>query len=343
MPEEAKINFYQVYRCGYYRRGATHSEFSDLFSTLTELRQWAFDGVKPLIETCTYQIDNGDSLLHTYCFDMDVSESNDTVLVTWNETETLDGAMASVKGSDPAGNAQVNTTNIPRGHIPGYPTYFWFIPDQNVLATLRFGQRLNGHSGLKLLLSEFLAKCSHHVVYGQSGSDDHVEILGYRKNNQSDPVSVTPYFWSSPKKIPGAIDYLRANVSKIRKTIRKSVLQSNVLDDRGRWERLLNDLGVVHTPELQSSLKVKAEFPFSPTLEQLNEIISNWEEDDSESKWSDVGFELRGESDIKWLSHSLVRSTVNFDVVRDEHGVISAGSLLEAITEKRDQLLSLLG
>lgn len=341
MLEEAKINFYQVFRCGYYSRGEQTPKFGNLQSTLAALRQWAFDGVKPLSETCTYQIEDGDSLLHTYCFNMSAAPNGDFVLVTWNETGTLDGGMASVNGADPAGHAHVNTTAIPPGHIPGYPTYFWFVPNRNVFVSLRFNQRNNGHSGLKLLLSEYLAKCTSHVVYSDEDDDNHVDILGYRLDANSPVESYSPHFWSSPKKKLGQLEFLRNNRTRFIKIIRKSILHSSNVDDQTLWEKLLNEIGIINTPVFDGELRVKSELPFSPTAQQLEEIIQEWEEE-SGSKWVDVGFELRGENDVKWLSHALVKATINMDIDRDRNGVISADSIISAVSVHRTQLLGLL-
>lgn len=148
MPEEAHITFYDIVKCGYHYRGQDIPAFGGLLDTLAQLRDWAFRDDRPLAETCTYEIEDTDSVLRTFCFDFAESENNDVLLVTWNETETLDGSMASVNGTDPAGQAHVSTNEVPPGHIAGYPTYFWFVPEYNVFAAIRFGNRANGHTGL---------------------------------------------------------------------------------------------------------------------------------------------------------------------------------------------------
>ncbi len=341
MSEEVKINFYRVHKCGYYHRGQNTPEFGSLYEILSELNTWAYDGTKPLAETCTYELDEEGSNLHTYCFDIKLLGNKDVILTTWNETETLDGGMASVNGADPAGNANVNTTSVPLGHIPGYPTYFWFIPEKDVFATLRFNQRANGHRGLKLLLSEFTAKFTSYVVYDESHDNEEEAILGYKKQSNSDVLSLSPYFKSYPAKLPGQLDFLRENRIRITKIIRKNVLMPHNQDDRTLWQKFCGNLGLTISPQLSGELKMKVELPFTPEENELNQIISEWESENG-SSWNNVGFELRGEDDIKWLSHSLVKSTVELEVVRDANGVISAESIANAILTHRVQLLRLL-
>lgn len=343
MAEDVRIDFYSVRRCGYYKRGESTPQFGGLDEVLLELRDWAFDGRKPLSETCTYEIAEGDSFLHTYCFDSKVAKNKDVFLVTWNETETLEGAMATVNGTDLAGQAKVRSTSVLPGHIPGYPTYFWFIPSSNAFATLRFSkQRANGHSALKRLISEFLAKCGSHAVYAKPNAESEIEIIGYRKGPKDKVIDVHPHFESKQKRFPGKLEYLRKNRSKVLKVIRKSTLTSESPDDRSLWQKLLGNMGVVTEAGLKGELKVKSELPFIPSEQQMEEMIAQWDED-SGSKWIDVGFKLRGEKDIKWLSHTAVKTIVSLDVVRDASGVISTSSIESAISGHRARLLKLLG
>lgn len=341
MLEEAKINFYRVHKCGYYRRAKDVPEFGQVGSMLAELKAWAFDAKKPLAETCTYELDDEGTILHTYCFDMKVLGNGDVILTTWNETETLDGGMASVNGSDPAGSANVNTTAVPPGHIPGYPTYFWFIPSHNAFVTLRFDQRANGHAGLRLLLSDFLAKFTKHVVYGPPNDDGEELIIGYREKSKDKPQRLTPSFRSNPERLPGPLEFLRKNRMKIKKVIRKNVLSPQNQDDRTLWQKLCHNLGITNSPKLTSEVKLKAELPFTPGKEELKEIIDEWESE-TNSKWNDVGFEMSGEEDIKWLSHTLVKTKLDLDVTRDSKGVISVDSIADAVTTHRAVLLSML-
>lgn len=342
MLEEAKINFYRVHKCGYYHRAKDDPEFGRLAPMLAELKAWAFDGKKPLAETCTYELDDEGENLHTYCFDLEVLGNGDAILTTWNETETLDGGMASVNGSDPAGNATVNTTAVLPGHIPGYPTYFWLIPSQNAFATLRFDQRANGHAGLRHLLSEFLAKFTAHVVYGKPNDDGEEIIIGYRDKAKDNVQKLIPSFKSYPEKHPGQLDFLRKNRTKITKIIRKNVLSPQNQDDRTFWQKVCKNLGITNSPELAGDLKIKAEFPFTPDKHELQEIIDEWESETG-SKWNDVGFEMSGEDEIKWLSHALVKTKLDLDVTRDAKGVISVESIGKAVTAHRVGLLGLLG
>jgi len=341
MAEEVKVNFYRIHKCGYYQRGASSPEFSGISELFSELQSWAFDGNKPLSETCTYKPDDEGNNLHTYCFALKRMQNGDILFTTWNETETIDGSFASVNGAEPAGNASVSTSSIPANHIPGYPTYFWFIPQKNTFATLRFNQRANGHQGLKMLLSDFLAKFTSFTVYDHLENNDEEVIVGYRKQPTDEPCKLNPVFKSYPARIPGQIEYLKSNREKIKKIIRKNLLLPVNQDDRTFWQKLCNNIGLTSSPQLAGELKIRFEVPLSPSSNELDEIISEWESEEG-SSWNNVGFELAGDSEIRWLSHALVKTTIDIEISRDSSNIVLLGSLADAIALHRDTLLGVL-
>lgn len=343
MTELVKINFYRVDECGYYSYGNSTPEFGELTSMFNELKSWAFDGSRPLLETCTYEAADGSGSLHTYCFDIHSAANGDIFITTWNETETIDGATASVKGSDPAGNAHVNTTAVPTGHIPGYPTYFWFIPSENTFATLRFnGARLNGHAGLKLLFDGFIKMFTSHVVYETGQPREAENLLGYvdRPGDSVQP-NLRASFKSHPAKLVGQVQHLKDKRGSITKILRKSTLLNADIDDRNLWQKLLQNVGVTSSPAIVNDVKVKTEIPFTPSVEQLEQILAEWESGDS-SNWNNVGFHFLGDKDILWLSHSLIKDERDLDIVKDANGIVSLESIERELARHRSNLLNLL-
>jgi hypothetical protein len=343
MVDIVKFNFYRVEECGYYLHGRGTPEFGSLGSIFDELKSWAFDGSRPLLETCTYEAVDGSGMLHTYCFDFRRSANGDIFITTWNETETIDGNTASVRGSDPAGSAHVNTTAVPAGHIPGYPTYFWFIPSANIFATLRFNSaRSNGHAGIKLLLDGFIKIFTSHSVFDSNQPAEARDLLGYRENDRN-PVqtNLRASFKSYPAKLAGRIQHLKDNRTNITKVLRKSTLLNTETDDRDLWQRLLQNLGVTTSPALVNDVKVKTELPYLPSATELEQIIAEWESGSS-LKWDNVGFHLLGEADTVWLSHSLIKDERDLNIIKDGNGIVSLRSVERELARHRTQLLNLL-
>lgn len=342
MIEEVKVQFYRISKCGYFHYGNDLPAFGAIGDILNQLSAWVSADGKSLSETCTYELEDGDDSYRTFCFDIKKNnQTGDFVLVTWNETPTNEGRVVTVNGQQPVGNAQVNFTDLPEGSIPGYATYFWFVPEKNVFAAIRFHHTLLiGKSNLERFLREYCAKFTSYVVYEES--DDCPEMIGYTDNNEN-IQHLRADFKAFLYRKPGQIDALRNSVNSVTKIIRKNRLSPQVALHRSVWQRMLEGLRVSEAERtLNADVKIKYEIPFHPTIEQFNGMVDEWEEN-HESKWDDIGFKLSGDDEIKWLSHSVAKSDYDLDVDRDNDEIVDAQSLLNALTEKRNVILSLVG
>ena len=150
MSEEAAIQFYKVTRCGYYGDYSSKREFGDLQGTLSTLREWTKRDKMQLRRTKIFEPEEGSNIRPTYCYDIQYDGgSGNHLLTTWNQTPTSEGQYASVEAEARVGEADVTLTGVPDGTIPGYATYFWFVPENAILATVQFQHRVaNGKPGL---------------------------------------------------------------------------------------------------------------------------------------------------------------------------------------------------
>jgi len=337
--EEADITFYNIEKCGYYKYGKDSPEFGSVTDVFNELKGWAFADGMTLGETCTYEITESEDILRTFCFGIvKHAPTGDFLLTTWNETPSTEGNVASVEASKPVGQAEVSLTELPAGSIPGYATYFWVIPSHNVLATIRFQHRLNGHKNLVKYMNEFVAKWTKYVVVTDDPEVDH-KIIGYSKGQGEEVQPLHPLFRSSLKKKPGQLDFLRAQRVNIRKVIRKNKLSHKVQVDIALWQSLLQKLGLHTVTDNSQDVKVKYEIPFSPSSEELEGMISGWDSNHN-SKWDDVGFELTGQQEVYWLSHSISKESVELDVRRDNAEVVNGDSIVTSLVQLRSALLA---
>jgi hypothetical protein len=337
--EEADITFYKIDRCGYYKYGKDMPEFGNVASIFDELKGWAFNDGMTLEETCTYEITESEDILRTFCFGLVKNPSTgDFLLTTWNETPSTDGNVASVEGSKPVGEAEVSLTELPAGSIPGYATYFWIIPSHNILATIRFQHRLNGHKNVAKYLNEFIAKWTKYVVIADDPEVDH-NIVGYSISPGAEVQVLHPIFRSSLHKKPGKLDYLKTQRPIIRKVIRKNKLSHNVQIDVAFWQSLLQKVGLHSVTEIAHDVKVKYEIPYCPSDEELESIITTWDISHN-SKWDDIGFELTGESEIYWLSDSISKETMDLEVRRENAEVVNGESILSSLVHVRSSLIA---
>lgn len=168
--EEAKISFYKIHECGLYKHGEEKPKYGNIANFLDELLDWAKKDGKSLEETCTYAIDESEGISRAFCYDLVIdNQTGDCLLTTWNETPSYEGRVAAVKANSKFGNAEIEFTELPKDSIPGYATYFWFWPTNDVFATIRFQHVYNGKKNLDKYLQEFIAKFSSYVVLSDEG------------------------------------------------------------------------------------------------------------------------------------------------------------------------------
>ncbi|NJM64988.1 MAG: hypothetical protein HC851_04615 [Acaryochloris sp. RU_4_1] len=346
--ENCKITFYNIDRFGYYRRGHDNPEFGDLAEILDDLREWAFQPDMKLGQTCTYEVSDKSERVsyRTFCFDLVRDASSNTyLLTTWNESPSSQGKVASVRGLDPVGNPEVNLTKIPEDYIPGYATYFWFVPNKDTFATLQFQHNFNGRQSLEVYLRSYLATFSKHVASQTIIDSDSINILGYQKTSSHEVCQdLYPQFNSKPYQRVGQYDYIRNNSQEIRQVIRKDTLRHSVQQNRELWQRLIQTIGISdHSPPNEEfEHRFKFTVNHTPSAQELDEIIRFWNEKEHDSKWDDIGFKLRGEEKIHWLSYSLARNDFPLNVRRVNDEIVDARSLLKQLLEHQEKIFSLL-
>ncbi len=344
MKKDVRINFYDVLRCGYYNRGGSEAVIGDCASALADLHRW-ITGDKPTIrETQSFTPAVDSEVLPVHCYNIyKPAKRNEFLLTTWNETETGDGVFASVYADQAAGNADVEAQDVPDGTIPGYPAYFWFIPERNIVATIRVDNRLNGHQGMNLYLRGFLERFSRWVVTEKRQPKSlTVDIAGYSLSGDSEILRVRPDFKSAPVKKQGEIRYIRSHWKKIRKMIRTDEYKTGRSKSASFLRKALHAFGLSGDAQVPEDTRYRCEMTYQPTKDELDEIIQHWENDHT-SRWDDVGFMFSGDGEIKWLSRTTARDIMSLDIDYKNDVVIDEESLMAALAAQRDQLLGLLG
>ncbi|MFO7127347.1 hypothetical protein P3E14_32305, partial [Pseudomonas aeruginosa] len=62
------------------------------------------------------------------------------------------------------GNTEVVLKEIPEGGIPGFATYFWFLPERNVFASIKFQHLITGQKPMQEYMESYLTLYSSHAV-----------------------------------------------------------------------------------------------------------------------------------------------------------------------------------
>jgi hypothetical protein len=332
---EAKIKYFDIKKCGYYLRGSDRSEFSGLNDTLLKLSEWARDG-RDFENTKTYESDPDNDLRNTYFCNWHQNQVNgDSVLVLWNEVPNDNGVVYGMNPMDrPGGTSMLKTGFGTTRAIPGFPSYFWFIPEKNVFATIRFNHSVQGKNNLDHFLNGFLANKSPYRVVNETGT-----VIGFSANGQQTDRSAKTHskFHAIGRKQEELEAELLTNLHKIRRIVKRETLQYTVEDDRRVVERVFSGL-LGNTPAFTQARTITHELQFEPTERQLRQIINNYAELNSTSSIRNAGFVYNDGRKVM-LSGTSVSFSVQIATQREENQILTPQSLLTAITSQRPDLL----
>ena len=333
-----KVIAYSVASCGYYKYGNKVQEFGSLSEILDDLISWS--NGKLLHQTKTFLVRDDADVLPVYCFDIKKSRrTNNFLLVTWNEVPAEKGGVQTASAIGTVGTVDVSLTEIGQNHIPGFPSYFYFLPNRNMFFSLRpEGIPYNGHRGLKGYLSGYIQLFSKYVV---RDALDYNKILGYAIPGQ--PYNkLFPRFSSFPKKMRGAVDFIRDNLNDIRKIVRdEKISVANNSNGRMICDVFLRYMGLPPSYN-QDEVGFRYEMDFHPDMEQLDRIIERGIHDDIDSvEEVRTGFKIKGNSNIFWLDKSLAKGDFQVNTEKDEYGILNSLSFLNECDENIDRLIGI--
>lgn len=335
--EMVKISFYDVTKCGYFSYAKSKVDsFCSLDDILKELYEWVHQPKMTLGQTLTFQPAEDEDDLPVYCYDIVKHANGDFLLTTWNETPSINNQVSAVKGTGFVGSAEITTKDFEEDDIPGYATYFWFLPNEGSFATIRFHHLVNGQGGMRKYMIGYLQNFSSHVykVENASGGID----TSYKKN-ATDVGHYYPAFSTARKRLPGQVELIKSNRANIVKVTNSSKLEPMLkTDEMSFFQSALSLMGVKTPAVRREEVEIKNEMKMTPTKEELDSIIINWESCQSNGSF-DVGFSFKGESNqVHWLSRSIAKAEIGiiFDRQDGNSEIITASSLLDALVSKKD-------
>lgn len=307
-------------------------------------------------KTSTYQGEESSGTRSTYCYSIKSSEVGDYLITTWNGISESSEAVASVAGDEPVGKAKVNLTEIPDGNIAGFATYFWILPSLNKLATLQFSHssRRNGLPEFRKYISNYMRIFSSYcVVKAQPSSnksedtlEESIDILGYANKNGETKQLIPKFSTILHEKTPRNLEIIREKRTSIRRVLRKIELSRDSEYQADFVEKAFSWLGIKGIEKESRKFKFKYGIELrSPSKEDLEKIILNWKSESrsSDSSWENLGFQLEGESTIRWIDSFLASDVFSLNFQRINKELVDADSLLTALSENRKIILDALG
>ncbi|WP_153116127.1 hypothetical protein [Rhodocyclus tenuis] len=332
---DAKIKFFDIKRCGYYRRGESTVSLSNVNDTLEKLNAWATDG-RDFANTTCYQPDPDNDLLNTYfCGWSQNATTKDSLLVLWNQVPNDNGVIYGMNPSVPPGvTAMLSTDFGSTPAIPGAPSYIWIIPSKNVFATIRFTHSVQGKINLDHYINGFLQNKSPYRVKNSEG-----KVIGFSRTGQptQESAKIHPKFEAYTRKQEELEAELITNINKISKIIKRETLIYTAESDRKIFERVFSKL-LPNAPAFSQPRTISHELQFSPTESELKSIIKNFGELGQDTFINNAGFVYKNGKTIM-LSGTNVAFSHSFSITRGEKELISPHILLNAVTQDRADLL----
>lgn len=333
---EARIRFYDIKKCGYYLRAQKTPLFGGVNDTLVNLSSWANDG-RTLINTTTYEPNSDKDIYNTYFCDwFKPNGGNDSILILWNEVPNDKGVIYGMNPTASPGNRSMQKTDFgDEPAIPGFPSYFWFIPEHKVFATVLFNHSISGKGNLDHYIKGFLANKSPYRVF-----DSDNKVIGYSRNGKPDGYSehINAYFATLGRKNDELEQELLQNRHKIRRFIKRETLQYTSHDGRSIVEKIFSKL-LNNTPVFDNQARtISHELHFEPTASQIKQIISSYTGREGLSSLKDVGFVYNDQTRVM-LSGINVTAATDLKVTRQEDHIIRPQTLLAALTKQRESLL----
>lgn len=302
-----QLHLYDLKKCGLYESRSDPAKHMGISELLRSLKDWAIDSQKALIETSTYN--SNSSYLEAYC--LGVEEYNGNFLVAlWNKIPSSKSGVGVVNGTNPPLKAKVKIKSTNDEDIPGYPSYFWVLPNAGIIAAIKITNPNFGISQFRGYLTGYLHCFTPHSVFRKGDLEIVENIVGYvddpaNRNDIGDdgePVinsKLFPYFSMPVKKVPGRYDEMKNRSSEITKIVKDIYVHNNLSrEDQNQIEKIVSFFNNI-SPVRKKKLRLQV--PVELTSEQVQEYIDKYEDSDHSNE-HDVGFIFKhNNGKIEWL------------------------------------------
>ena len=326
MREEVRLGFYAVRQCGYFLYGESDTPaFGNLQQVLEDLQTWG--GGRNLLDTKTF--DARRDQLPVYLLDIRrVPNSEAWVIALWNETPSYEDQVASLMPTSTVGSVEVAMNEIPPGSIPGYATYFAFVPSRSLAVGLRFQHETFGNAGMRAFLRGFMRLGTRHTVFGSSAEGADINVIGYAEAPGARVLKARARFRTEPQRKEAERGLLLERARSVTKVVRKTGLQPAHQENLAFWQRLLRHAGLREPARRPDEIKVQYVMEARLEPDDMQRVFEEYDHGPAESEWEDIGFVLKGDAaTTHWLSAATPKLSLDVDVHRDNVEVVDCGSL----------------
>ncbi|NIJ82211.1 hypothetical protein [Xanthomonas cannabis] len=338
MAETVTVSLYQITNCTYASEKPELKNFGKSIDIFEDVSNWVA-GLASVGETTTFEPNEDEPFLRTFCFDIRAIPGTDKMLIAlWNESSNSEDELQTLEMTAAIGTADVSNLRIQPGSLPGYAAYFVVSPKDESLINLRFENRLNGSKPFARYVLGFLERESSYCHYDPTDGE---RLLGYAPEGDAPSTDHTPVFKYQLMRRPGSIDWLRQQCSNIRKIIRRTIVYPKVVEHKPFFDGARKFLGLSQNNRLKSGIKFEYSYKTRLGEEELDMVIDECLDRIEENSWEDVGFIMaKSAGKIHWLSGSYAREKSTITVRRTMGGIIDTADLADQLSLDIDRLIS---
>ncbi|MGL4225340.1 hypothetical protein [Vibrio misgurnus] len=362
--ENGLITFFEIEECGFYRskklgdskkRTQVHVK-GDLKEALDKVTEWAkkrdFSGTLPFDSASHPQ------RTHIYFKDCEISPENGDRLIVFckafkNDEGKLSGFVQDAKvGSTNGDVIQVEKNAKGKKLIYGEPMYFWYIPEKNLIASIKFPHSIVSTNDMcwyiKRSLDNFIPddnKIVHNSTkYNQFAGED----LDYKNVTYKSPCGEYSMKFSFKTKMKELTvddispDNLAPYITHL--VIRETISSEKEIEANSALS-LWNKVNKKRT-STKAKKHVEIIEEATITADELRGILTlyNDEYDNSSSDgfaWNDIGFRTNDEDTTKWFSNYVDRRKITLDPSQKiEDSYYPATVVMDTLQDVRESLLN---
>lgn len=331
---EIRVTLFGINECGYYRRGEDSPEFGNIDSILLNLSEWA-DG-EQLSETKLSETDIENGVFPIYLLNIKRT-LNGWAIACWNEVPATDGKIGAIKLDTRVGDdLDIAWSNFDDDAIPGFPSYYWINTQLNIVAAIAPKLWSNSIKSLEKYLKDFMRSFSEYVIL----SDDN-DIIGYSEGDEV-VENLLPKLKISLLKRINELDYVVEHFQEITKISKKGLLKQLSVVDSGVQTGIVRWLsGDPRKEVVARDAQVKVVLEYSPTQEEVIEMIREEDQSERASRWDDLGFYIPGKGGYIWVNRSKASDIFDIEARLNNQGILSIDTIDNIIREHGHQFIAL--
>jgi hypothetical protein len=264
--------------------------------------------------------------------------TGDYFIVLWKSDTDSAGTLWGAQEDNETGTGKVvKYTNEYKGKkvIWGRPCYYWVIPKQNTVASIKFDHSVTDAQ----MFEDYIVSCINNGVKHKKRKKEHTEAGFVRISYVDDESTRFLYrFKKSLKSINTSSAELRSLANRVTHIVRRETIKVDSKDERAEWVKKFTDIvPFVSAKPKSKSRRIEVKAEAKPTAREISEIIEkNAKEGRNTNDWDNVGFAT--ETGITWVDKYRLRGQIT--VAGKKDSLLSAKELCEEISKERSNLLA---